>query len=452
MEEVENITSQETDQQSNGEQQERDVRENTKRENNIREDVNARNNNIIPPDEKPEIFNKLKKRKKLENGEDLEDDEEEEEEDTNNFVVETKLDPDSFKINTYSPSRKKRTGRRKISIEFIDDKPRRQITFSKRKAGLMKKAYELTTLTGTQALLLIASETGHVYTFATPKLQPFVTLPEGKTLIHNCLNSQLQNVEIEKPDENEESEEVENTENTESSVTYKIKPQAPPGMGRISAAQRHNFSETVQGNLSASLNFNVTKNVTKQHLNQQREHEKQQQRTTKTEPQDVNRRVPPILAFEYLAKQQQLHPQQSYSQQQQQLSQSQQHMQQINQETEPYNFSVPRAGSGSMRLPALPMNLKPPIRSVPGNTPIPPYGMPYPGDFSGNSYPPSPGWPQNYNDLLAINRYAPSISSPSNPVTTTLSPAITKPTQMMINQTNMDNLDQWNAQRYGNKM
>jgi hypothetical protein len=32
------------------------------------------------------------------------------------------------------------------------------------------QAYELTTLTGTQALVLIASETGHVYTFATPKL------------------------------------------------------------------------------------------------------------------------------------------------------------------------------------------------------------------------------------------------------------------------------------------
>jgi hypothetical protein len=47
----------------------------------------------------------------------------------------------------------------------------------------------LTTLTGTQALLLVASETGHVYTFATPKLQPFVTLPEGKSLIQACLNS-----------------------------------------------------------------------------------------------------------------------------------------------------------------------------------------------------------------------------------------------------------------------
>lgn len=84
---------------------------------------------------------------------------------------------------------KKRQGRRKIKIEFIEDKSRRQITFSKRKAGIMKKAYELTTLTGTQALLLIASETGHVYTFATSKLQPFVTHQEGKALIQRCLNS-----------------------------------------------------------------------------------------------------------------------------------------------------------------------------------------------------------------------------------------------------------------------
>eukprot|EP01102_Stenamoeba_stenopodia_P007294 TRINITY_DN2040_c0_g1_i2.p1 TRINITY_DN2040_c0_g1~~TRINITY_DN2040_c0_g1_i2.p1 ORF type:complete len:194 (-),score=23.29 TRINITY_DN2040_c0_g1_i2:129-710(-) len=142
-----------------------------------------------------------------------------------------------------SPTSKKKAGRRKIKIEFIEDKSRRQITFSKRKAGLMKKvrnlivarslvdwwdlstrktesqikcrklivifftslfffsslallravldlkAYELTTLTGTQALLLVASETGHVYTFATPKLQPFVTLPEGKNLIQACLNA-----------------------------------------------------------------------------------------------------------------------------------------------------------------------------------------------------------------------------------------------------------------------
>lgn len=33
----------------------------------------------------------------------------------------------------------KRTGRRKIKIEYITDKSRRHITFSKRKAGIMKK-------------------------------------------------------------------------------------------------------------------------------------------------------------------------------------------------------------------------------------------------------------------------------------------------------------------------
>jgi hypothetical protein len=83
----------------------------------------------------------------------------------------------------------KKAGRRKINIEFIEDKNRRHITFSKRKAGIMKKAYELSTLTGTQVLLLVASETGHVYTFATPKLQPLITKQEGKNLIQSCLNA-----------------------------------------------------------------------------------------------------------------------------------------------------------------------------------------------------------------------------------------------------------------------
>ncbi|KAH7099667.1 SRF-type transcription factor (DNA-binding and dimerization domain)-domain-containing protein [Auriculariales sp. MPI-PUGE-AT-0066] len=85
--------------------------------------------------------------------------------------------------------RDKKTGRRKIKIEFIQDKSRRHITFSKRKAGIMKKAYELSTLTGTQVLLLVVSETGLVYTFTTAKLQPLVTQPEGKNLIQACLNA-----------------------------------------------------------------------------------------------------------------------------------------------------------------------------------------------------------------------------------------------------------------------
>ncbi|KAF9431419.1 transcription factor of the MADS box [Entomortierella beljakovae] len=101
-------------------------------------------------------------------GEDDDDDEEEEEE---------------------RPKGGKRAGRRKIKIEYIEDKSRRHITFSKRKSGIMKKAYELSTLTGTQVLLLVVSETGLVYTFTTPKLQPLVTKPEGKNLIQSCLHA-----------------------------------------------------------------------------------------------------------------------------------------------------------------------------------------------------------------------------------------------------------------------
>ncbi|EEP79665.1 MCMA protein [Uncinocarpus reesii 1704] len=69
--------------------------------------------------------------------------------------------------------------RRKIEIKFIQDKSRRHITFSKRKAGIMKKVM----------LLLVVSETGLVYTFTTPKLQPLVTKAEGKNLIQSCLNA-----------------------------------------------------------------------------------------------------------------------------------------------------------------------------------------------------------------------------------------------------------------------
>ncbi|GAA5939621.1 hypothetical protein JCM3775_002069 [Rhodotorula graminis] len=85
--------------------------------------------------------------------------------------------------------------RRKISIEYIEEKSKRHITFSKRKAGIMKKAYELSTLTGTQVLLLVVSESGWVYTFTTDKFKPLVKedengqLSAGQKLIAACLEA-----------------------------------------------------------------------------------------------------------------------------------------------------------------------------------------------------------------------------------------------------------------------
>jgi hypothetical protein len=80
-------------------------------------------------------------------------------------------------------------GRVKIKMEYIGNKLRRYTTFSKRKTGIMKKAHELSTLTGTQVMLLVASETGHVYAFATNKLKPLIAGEPGKSLIQSCLNA-----------------------------------------------------------------------------------------------------------------------------------------------------------------------------------------------------------------------------------------------------------------------
>ncbi|XP_049848699.1 uncharacterized protein LOC126316448 [Schistocerca gregaria] len=78
------------------------------------------------------------------------------------------------------------TGRKKIEIKYIDKKLKRQITFSKRKSGMMKKIRELATLTGTQALLVLVSETGHFYSYATSKLRSLVT-DERKNIIKQAL-------------------------------------------------------------------------------------------------------------------------------------------------------------------------------------------------------------------------------------------------------------------------
>lgn len=93
---------------------------------------------------------------------------------------------DSTGSDDGSASQRLNRGRKKIKMEFIKDKGRRGVTFSKRKKGIMKKAYELNVLTKCEILLVVASETGHVYTFATPKLQPIIRQHEN--LIQQYLN------------------------------------------------------------------------------------------------------------------------------------------------------------------------------------------------------------------------------------------------------------------------
>jgi hypothetical protein len=70
---------------------------------------------------------------------------------------------ESVNKNSNNRNKNKKTlGRVKIKMAYIDNKIRRYTTFSKRKTGIMKKAYELATLTGTEVMLLVASETGKI--------------------------------------------------------------------------------------------------------------------------------------------------------------------------------------------------------------------------------------------------------------------------------------------------
>lgn len=60
-------------------------------------------------------------------------------------------------------------GRGKIAIERIGNSTSRQVTFSKRRKGLIKKAKELAILCDAEVGLIIFSSTGKLYEFASTR-------------------------------------------------------------------------------------------------------------------------------------------------------------------------------------------------------------------------------------------------------------------------------------------
>lgn len=58
-------------------------------------------------------------------------------------------------------------GRAKIEIKKIKDASRRQVAFSKRRNGVMKKAYELSVLCDAQVAVIVFSQNGKLYEFSS---------------------------------------------------------------------------------------------------------------------------------------------------------------------------------------------------------------------------------------------------------------------------------------------
>lgn len=63
-----------------------------------------------------------------------------------------------------SPQRK--LGKGKIEIKRIENTTNRQVTFCKRRNGLLKKAYELSVLCDAEVALIVFSSRGRLYEYA----------------------------------------------------------------------------------------------------------------------------------------------------------------------------------------------------------------------------------------------------------------------------------------------
>ncbi|KAE8693970.1 Detected protein of unknown function [Hibiscus syriacus] len=61
----------------------------------------------------------------------------------------------------------KEMGRGKVELKRIENPTNRQVTFSKRRNGLLKKSFELSILCDAEVALLIFSSSGKVYQFAS---------------------------------------------------------------------------------------------------------------------------------------------------------------------------------------------------------------------------------------------------------------------------------------------
>ncbi|KAF3976435.1 hypothetical protein CMV_000368 [Castanea mollissima] len=64
--------------------------------------------------------------------------------------------------------------RKKIQIKKIDNTTARQVTFSKRRRGLFKKAYELSTLCDAEIALMVFSATGKLFDYASSSMQQVI--------------------------------------------------------------------------------------------------------------------------------------------------------------------------------------------------------------------------------------------------------------------------------------
>ncbi|KAI5386079.1 hypothetical protein KIW84_072593 [Lathyrus oleraceus] len=78
--------------------------------------------------------------------------------------------------------------RKKIQIKKIDNISSRQVTFSKRRKGLFKKAQELSTLCDADVALMVFSATNKLFEYASSSMQQVIERRNGCSENHRLMD------------------------------------------------------------------------------------------------------------------------------------------------------------------------------------------------------------------------------------------------------------------------
>ena len=112
--------------------------------------------------------------------------------DNNTAVIKNKITNTNKNTST-----KKIMGRKKINITRINDERTRQVTFTKRKFGLMKKAYELSVLCGCEIALIIFNSNDRLFQYASSHMDKvLLKYAEYNEPHESCTNVDIVDVSI----------------------------------------------------------------------------------------------------------------------------------------------------------------------------------------------------------------------------------------------------------------
>ncbi|EOY22508.1 PREDICTED: MADS-box transcription factor 23 isoform X2 [Theobroma cacao] len=87
-------------------------------------------------------------------------------------------------------------GRGKVEMKRIENPTSRQVTFSKRRNGLLKKAFELSILCDAEVALLIFSSTGKAYQFASHDMDRSIGKYRSEVGLPDSSNPQFRTMEF----------------------------------------------------------------------------------------------------------------------------------------------------------------------------------------------------------------------------------------------------------------